>query len=207
MIAFFFTLFEGYKCNRMYEITPKETKVLMGREKTNFSDHELQLTNWNLTHEVTEDLTATSLAWENSWHLATRPLVSRAAKWRRRNERWNSILITRHCPDLGSASDWLNQISHAARPIRSTAQLWIVTRHQYGISALFVGLQLAGKPVVASPNVGCFLSLPHLNKALQRLLFFVLADKSLSTWSLSSVPEVAVTLMALEKCQKECNEA
>ena len=62
MIAFFFTLFEGYKCNRMYEITPKETKVLMGREKTNFSDHELQLTNLNLTHEVTEDLTATSLA-------------------------------------------------------------------------------------------------------------------------------------------------
>ena len=45
MIAFFFTLFEGYKCNRMYERTPKETKVLMGPEKTNFSDHELQLTN------------------------------------------------------------------------------------------------------------------------------------------------------------------
>ena len=29
------------------------------------------------------------------------------------------------------ASDWLNQISHAARPI------WVVTRHQYGISGLF----------------------------------------------------------------------
>ena len=26
--------------------------------------------------------------------------------------------MTRHYPDLGSASDWLNQISHAARPIR-----------------------------------------------------------------------------------------
>ena len=32
--------------------------------------------------------------------------------------------------------DWLNQISHAARSIRSTTQIWVVTRHQYGISAL-----------------------------------------------------------------------
>ena len=30
----------------------------------------------------------------------------------------------------------LNQISNAARPIRSTAQIWVVTSHQYGISAL-----------------------------------------------------------------------
>ena len=58
------------------------------------------------------------------------------AKWRLRNERRNSILMTRHYPDLGSASHWLNQISHVARPIRSTTQIWAVTRHQYGISAL-----------------------------------------------------------------------
>ena len=58
------------------------------------------------------------------------------AKWRLRNERRNSILITRHYPDLVSASDWLKQICHAARPIRSTTQNWLVTRHQYGISAL-----------------------------------------------------------------------
>ena len=44
--------------------------------------------------------------------------------------------MTRHYPDLGSASDWLNQISYAARPIRSTTQIWVVTRHQYGISVL-----------------------------------------------------------------------
>ena len=44
--------------------------------------------------------------------------------------------MTRHYPDLGSASDWLNRISQAARPIRSTTQIWVVTRHQYGISAL-----------------------------------------------------------------------
>ena len=58
------------------------------------------------------------------------------SKWRLRNERRNSILMTRHYPDLGSASDWLNQISHAARPIRSTNQIWVVTRQQCGISAL-----------------------------------------------------------------------
>ena len=44
--------------------------------------------------------------------------------------------MTRHYPDLGSASDWLKQISQAVRPIRSTTLIWVVTRHQYGISAL-----------------------------------------------------------------------
>ena len=57
-------------------------------------------------------------------------------KWRLRSERRNSILMTRHYPDLGSASDWLNQISYAALPVRSTTQISIATCHQYGISAL-----------------------------------------------------------------------
>ena len=34
--------------------------------------------------------------------------------------------MTRHYPDLGSTFDWLKQISHAARPIRSTTQIWVV---------------------------------------------------------------------------------
>ena len=45
-------------------------------------------------------------------------------------KRRNSILMTRHYPDEGSASDWLKQISLAARPIRGTTQIWVVTRHQ-----------------------------------------------------------------------------
>ena len=59
-------------------------------------------------------------------------------KWHLRNERRNSILTTRHYPDLGNASDWLKQISPAARPIRSSVQVWVVTRHQtkYGVSVL-----------------------------------------------------------------------
>ena len=53
--------------------------------------------------------------------------------------------MTRHYPELGSASDWLNQIAHAARPIRRTTQIWIVTRHQYGISALVSRLSFGGE--------------------------------------------------------------
>ena len=42
--------------------------------------------------------------------------------------------MTRHYSDLGSAFDWLKQISLPERPIRSTTQILVVTRHQYGIS-------------------------------------------------------------------------
>ena len=67
------------------------------------------------------------------------------AKRSLRNERRNSIMMTRHYPDLGSGSDWLNQIYPAARPIRSTTQIWVVTRHQYGISALVSQTSFGGK--------------------------------------------------------------
>ena len=92
--------------------------------------------NWNVSTCTTEEL----WGW---WNVSLRkqPTFGDATtgfptKWCLRNERRNSIPVTRHYPDLDSASDWLNQISHAARPIRSTAQIWVVTRHQYGISAL-----------------------------------------------------------------------
>ena len=70
------------------------------------------------------------------------------AKWRLRNER-NSILMTRNYPDLDSASDWLNQISHATRPIRGTTQIWVVTRHRYGISALVSQTSFGGETSVS----------------------------------------------------------
>ena len=44
--------------------------------------------------------------------------------------------MTRHYPDLGSASDWSCRVGNLIQPIRSTTQIWVVTRHQYGISAL-----------------------------------------------------------------------
>ena len=56
------------------------------------------------------------------------------AKWRPRNQRRSSILMTCHYPDLGSASDWSCRVRNLIKPIRSTTQIWVVTRHQYGIS-------------------------------------------------------------------------
>ena len=63
-------------------------------------------------------------------------MIGFAAQWRQRNERRDSLLMTCHYSDLGSASDWLKQITVAARPIRSATQTRVVSRHQYGISAL-----------------------------------------------------------------------
>ena len=58
------------------------------------------------------------------------------AKWRLRNERRNSILMTCHYPDLGRVSDWSWRVGNLLQPIRSTTQTWLVTHHQYGFSAL-----------------------------------------------------------------------
>ena len=41
-----------------------------------------------------------------------------------------------HYPDLGSTSDWSCCIGNLIQPIRNTTQIWLVMRHQYGISAL-----------------------------------------------------------------------
>ena len=39
-------------------------------------------------------------------------------------------------PDLGSASDWLCHVGNLFQQIGSTTQIWVVTRHEYEISAL-----------------------------------------------------------------------
>ena len=66
-------------------------------------------------------------------------------KWRLRNERRNSILMTRQYPDLGSASDWSSHVGNLIQPVRSTTQIWIVTRHQYRISVLVSQTSFGGK--------------------------------------------------------------
>ena len=88
------------------------------------------------------------LAWENSRHLATLPLVFSP------NDVWETRAEIPYWWRLGSASDWLNQISHAARPIRSTTQIWVVTRHQYGISALVSQTPFGGKTSGSVANSG-----------------------------------------------------
>ena len=46
------------------------------------------------------------------------------------------MLMTRHYPDLGSASDWSCRVGNLIQPIRGTTQIWVVTPHEYGISVL-----------------------------------------------------------------------
>ena len=62
------------------------------------------------------------IARENSAILPCHPWFPR--KMMSEKQHRNSILMTRHYSDPGSASDWLKQISHAAQPIRSTTQIW-----------------------------------------------------------------------------------
>ena len=50
--------------------------------------------------------------------------------------------------DLGSASHWSCRVGNLLQPIRSTTQIWVVTRRQYGIHRLFL-----------TQNVVCFLKL------------------------------------------------
>ena len=72
-------------------------------------------------------------------------LLSVSFHWSLRNECRNSILMTRHYPELGSASDWSCCVGNLIQPIRSTIQIWVVTRHQYGISALVSRTSFGGE--------------------------------------------------------------
>ena len=53
--------------------------------------------------------------------------------------------MTRHYPDLGIASDRSSRVGNLLQPIRSTTQIWVVTRHQYGVSALVSQTSFRGK--------------------------------------------------------------
>ena len=53
--------------------------------------------------------------------------------------------MKRHYPDVGSTSDWLKQVSQAALPTGRTTQIWVVTRHQFGISALVSQTSIRGE--------------------------------------------------------------
>ena len=95
--------------------------------------------------------------------------------------------MTRQYPDEGSTSDWLKQISLAARPIRGTTQIWVVTRHQYAacFSGVISGETSGGvakcrlpvlrpikilKIIVASNVSDCILSVYHQGDYLTFIL-------------------------------------
>ena len=117
------------------------------------------------------------IAWENSRHLATRETSAQMPYcWR---------VSTQISIQVVPRSDWLKQISHSARPIKSTTQIWVVTGHQYEISAcasfsdvISRGNQLVVE-VVESWNVACFLRSREIRL---HLTFSVNWNKSDSFW-------------------------
>ena len=119
-----------------------------------------------------------TLAWENSRHLATLPLVSPP------NDFWETSAEIPYWwrvtnPDLGSASDWSCCVWNSIQQIRSTTQIWVVTRHQYGFSALVSQTSFGGE----TTNVGYFLKLSlHLRWVVDWTWTGDFILKSLSVW-------------------------
>ena len=58
-----------------------------------------------------------------------------------------------HRPDMDTASGWLQESSLAAPPTRNTTYIWVVTRQQYGISALVSETTFRGKNTVRSSPI------------------------------------------------------
>ena len=74
--------------------------------------------------------------------------------------------MTRHYPELDSASHWSYRVGNLIQPIRSTTQIWVMTRYQYGISVLVSQMSFGGwgrgGPVIAWLNVGRLLMLTKM---------------------------------------------
>ena len=92
------------------EFSQKQTKKARARIVSN-KRRNCQC-NAKLENQISPN--AKLVAWENSRRLATLPLVSPPSD------------VCETNPDLGSAFDWLNQTSHAARPISSTTQISVL---------------------------------------------------------------------------------
>ena len=79
------------------------------------------------------------------------------------NVRRNFIQMTRHYTNLGSASDWSCLEENLPQQIRSLTQIWVVTRHQYGISGrhtLFCGDTSCGFVIVGLFSQAASQSIP-----------------------------------------------
>ena len=88
-------------------------------------------------------------------------------------------------PRSGSASNWLCRVANLLQPIRSISQIWVVARHQYGISACEV-VHLAGKLIMASLNGYPKANLPSMQ---ERSCETILRSMSLDAVSLLGVME------------------
>ena len=107
------------------------------------------------------------VAWESSRHF-----TGVSTKWRPRKDSRSSVLMTYHYPDLGSASDWLKQNSISTSNQKHHHDL-VLTRHQYGISALVSQTSFRGNPMLTSQNVSCLLGL--FFKSVSMIRIFILS--------------------------------
>ena len=64
------------------------------------------------------------------------------------------------------------EVSQAARPIRSTTQIWVVTRHQYGVSALVSQTSFRGETVSGVAKCCLFsqANSPRISKRCSKLI-------------------------------------
>ena len=86
------------------------------------------------------------------------------AKWHLRNDGTNPILMTRHYPDLGSASDWLNQLSHGMINQKHHPDPIISMECLHS----FLRRYLVGKPMVVSP-LKCQLFSPAIQEVFVKV--------------------------------------
>ena len=63
-----------------------------------------------------------------------------------------------HYTGLDSASECSCHQGNLLQPIRSTTQIWVVTRHQYEISTVITQMSFSGKT-----SGGCFLRLHNIH--------------------------------------------
>ena len=110
------------------------------------------------------------LHWSKGFCPILRPTTGFAMKWHVRKKRRNFILMPSDYLDLGSASDWLKQISHTVRPIRRITQMDSEASSLWNFCTHFLDVFSQGSQwchhemshvfsVVSSRNVTCFLKL------------------------------------------------
>ena len=64
----------------------------------------------------------------------------------RGNDQLESLISFGHCAHFTlKISDWSCRVGNLIQPIRRTTQIWVVTRHQYGISALVSQTSFGGE--------------------------------------------------------------
>ena len=85
--------------------------------------------------------------------------IHRQWQWRLKNDRRNSILMTCHYLDLGSASDWMKQIFNQLE-LPARTGWWRVISMEFLRSLL--RRHSVVKLMVESRNVGCFLKSHHV---------------------------------------------